>query len=67
MKFMKCKGTKGAKKLPSDFHQIKTDFVSRAHQTVEEHHIPLELIISLDETGLPVVPVSDWTLDTEDT
>ena len=26
-----------------------------------EHNIPPELVINLDETGLPIVPVSQWT------
>ena len=32
---------------------------------MKEHSIPPELVINLDETGLPLVTVSQWTLEEE--
>ena len=61
--FVKRKGTKAAKKLPDDFAQVKLRFMSRVCEKVKAHQIPPELVLNLDETGLPIVPVSNWTLD----
>lgn len=60
--FTKRKGTKAAKKLPSNFDELKTGFLERISTAVRTHHIPPELIVNVDETGLAVVPVSNWTL-----
>ena len=65
MNFVKRKGTKAAKKLPPDFDVIKADYVARVEKAATEHNIPPELCLNLDETGLPIVPVSDWTLERE--
>jgi hypothetical protein len=58
-------GTKAAKRLPPDFDVIKADHVARVEKAATEHDIPPELCLSLDETRLPIVPVSDWTLERE--
>ena len=34
---------------------------------MKEHSIPPELVINMDETGLPIVLVSDWSLDEKGT
>ena len=32
---------------------------------IAEHHIPPELVCNVDETGLHLVPVSNWTMEKE--
>ena len=65
MNFVKRRGTKAARKVPDDFPNIKSSFLDRIRDAVREHNIPEELIINMDETGIPVVPVSDWTMEKE--
>lgn len=60
--FTKQKGTKAVKKLPVNFKELKSGFLDRFAATVRTHCIPPELIINVGETGLAVVPVSNWTL-----
>ena len=63
MNFVKRKATKAAKKPPENFTQIKLEYLERVGKVIKDHDIPPSLVLNLDETGLPVVPVSDWTLD----
>ena len=42
---------------------MKQGFVDRIADVVREFHIPPELVINLDETGVKIVPVSTWTLE----
>ena len=46
-----------------DFEAVKKDFLERIITAVKTHSIPQALIINLDETGLKLVPVSNWTLE----
>ena len=62
MDFVNRKGIKAAKKLPENFLQVKADFLERVAAVIEEYSIPPQLILNLDETGLPIIPVSEWTL-----
>ena len=65
MNFVKRKGTKAARKVPADVDEIKQAYIERIRQKVNANNIPSELVLNLDETGLPIVPVSNWTLDVE--
>ena len=49
-RIVKHKGTKAARKLPSDFEKQK------------EEKIPQQLVISFDHTGIKIVLASNWTL-----
>lgn len=52
------------KKLPeSDFEQVKAEFLQRVRLAVEDHSIPPELVVSVNKTGVKMVPVSEWTLE----
>ena len=62
MDFVKRKGTKAAKKLPENFLQVKADFLERVAAVIEEYSIPPQLVFNLNETGLPIIPVSEWML-----
>ena len=48
------------------FQRIKVSFFSKLTVgSVKAHAIPPELIINLDETGIKLVPVRDWTMAPE--
>ena len=63
MQFVKRKGTKACKKVPDNVEELRDQFTSSISEKVVEYSIPPELVINLDETGLPLVPVSHWTLE----
>ena len=63
MGYVRRKGTKAARKLPQNFDEQKADFLQCITNTVKKHKIPDELIINFDQTGMKIVPVSNWTLD----
>ena len=62
-KLVKRKATKAAKKIPSNFQEVKDGFLQRIKSTVQAHSIPHNLIVNVDETGLPIVPVRSYTLE----
>ena len=61
MNFVKRKATKTCKKVPDNLEELRTAYTSSITNKMAEHNIPPELVINLDETGLPIVPVSQWT------
>lgn len=63
MGYVKRKGTKAAKKLPPDFDEVKTSFIERVRNEVQDNAIPADLIIAFDQTGLRIVPHSNWTME----
>lgn len=60
---MKRKRTKAAKKLPTDFEDVKNIFLFRVQNKVTEEGIPKEMIINIDEAASSFVPVANWTLE----
>ena len=44
------------------FWRIKASFLHQTVALVKQQAIPPELIINLDETGIKLVPVGDWTM-----
>ena len=65
MGYVKRKGTKAARKLPTDFNEQKNHFLRILKEKITENKIPAELVINFDQTGLKIVPVSNWTLALE--
>lgn len=65
MEYGKRKGTKSVKVIPSDFENVKADFLQRIKTVVKKHSIPQSLIMNVDETGVNIVPVGNWTVDLE--
>ena len=67
MGYVKRKATtKTNTKLPQGvFLRQKASFLRETVSIVKIHNIPPELIINLDETGLQLVPVGDWTMTPE--
>lgn len=62
MGLVKRKATKAARKLPDDFDTVKTTFLDSIRSVVTEHQIPPALIINWDQTGVRLVPSSEWTM-----
>ena len=55
--------TKANTQLSEDkFQQIKASFLQQVFALVKAHAIPPELIINLDETGIKLVPVGEWSM-----
>ena len=42
---------------------IKDKFVKEIESLILEHEIPNDLIINFDETSLPIIPASDYTME----
>lgn len=66
MELVKRKGTTSNKVLRVDnFDHEKSKFLTKIQTRVTEYGIPPSLIINWDQTGLHVVPVSQWTMAEE--
>ena len=66
MNFVKRKATTAKSKYaPDDFARVKQAFVNEVVQVVEmeEIHVPAELILNWDQTGINLVPVYSWTMN----
>lgn len=50
MGFVKRKGTKSVKQLPTDFDEIKKKYVEKVSNVVTKFQIPDSLIINWDQT-----------------
>ena len=62
MNFTKRKGTTNMKMTVKEFEQLKREFLQDVIDTVEMESIPAELIVNWDQTGLNLVPASQWTM-----
>ena len=62
---VKRKGTKAAKKIPTDFEAVKETFLARVSTAIQQHSIPQELCVNMDETGSNYIPVAGWTMEEE--
>ena len=52
---------KAARKLPSDFADLKSAFLERIHKKCKK--IPLQLLLNWDQTAPKLVPASQWTME----
>ena len=64
MGYVKRKATSKANpQLPENkFQQIKAVFLQQVIAIVHAHCIPSDLIINIDEKGIKLVPVGDWSM-----
>ena len=62
MNFGKHKGTKTAKKVPDNVEELRLAFATSIRLAMDEQNIPDEMVVNLDETSLPYVPASEWTM-----
>lgn len=63
--FVKRKGTKAARKVPDNFEDIKEVFTEEVVSKRVEFDIPDDLVLNWDQTGVKLVPVSDWTMESQ--
>ena len=63
MGYVKQKATCKAKFTVENFDEIKTAFLLEVKHVISMDEIPAELVINFDQTGLNVVPTSDWTME----
>ena len=63
MNVVKWQGTTKVKVMPSDFEQLKAQFLSDIRTMVMMEDIPAQLIINWNQAGLKYVPVPDWTFE----
>ena len=59
---VKRKGTKAARATPANFSILKEEYLARITKLVADHNIPDSLLINWDQTGIKLVPVSEWTM-----
>ena len=66
MGFVKRKATTKAKVTMENFAaQLKSDYLLEIKNVIVMDEIPAQLVINFDQTGLNIVPTSDWTMETE--
>lgn len=59
-----AKGTKTARTIPGEFPELKNNFLKRIHTLIaEQHDIPDELVLNWYQTGVPIVPGGQWTME----
>ena len=63
MGFVKCKGTTSGKITVDELDAIKSDFIGRILSVVKSYNSPPQLVINVDETGIHLVPISNWTME----
>ena len=63
MQFTKRRANSKAKVLPSNFEEIKEQFLMDIKSLVVMEDIPKELLINWDQTAMKIVPSSSWTME----
>ena len=63
MSFVQRKTTKATRTLPKDFDQQKASYLVSIATLVEENDIPDSMIVNFDQTGVNIIPSSEWTMD----
>ena len=63
MNFTKRRGSTKSKLAPDDLEKVKKTFLSEIVETVAMNHVPEDLIINWDQTGINLVPGALWTMD----
>ena len=62
MNYTRRTGTTQAKITPKDFEEHRVNFLQEITDIVTMENIPPHLIINWDQTGLYLVPSSNWTM-----
>ncbi|CAH1248535.1 TIGD4 [Branchiostoma lanceolatum] len=56
-------GMKAVRKLPADFEESRDSFHEQIKEAVAQHHILDDTVVNFNQTGVPIVPVGEWTLE----
>ena len=64
MGWTKRKGTKDGRNLPSPevFGPLKDKFLADISKAITDNSIPLPMVVNFDQTGVNIVPASNWTM-----
>ena len=60
--YVKRKASKAARKLPTDFPELKVAYVNRLQEEVKCNAIHLQVLFDWDQIGVKLVPDSSWTM-----
>ena len=63
MNYVKCKGSNAGKTTPSQFSELKAEFLADIQAEVVMNEVPIDLIFNWDQTGLQLVPTGQWTMN----
>ena len=67
MGLTKRKATKAARALPENFNQEKQLYLSTIAKHIEDHQVLDSMVINFDQTGVNIIPSSEWTMDDQGT
>ena len=62
MQFTKRRANSKSKVLPTNFEEIKEQFLLDIKSLIVMEDIPKELLINWDQTAMKIVPSSSWTM-----
>ena len=65
LSFVKGKGEQGSTKYSRNFRYAESRFLKHTADCIHKDSILSSLIVNTDETALPMVSVSNWSLDKE--
>ena len=63
MQFTKRRGTTKCGLSTEAFQEVKRRFLQQVIEVVQMEDIPMELIFNWDQTGLHLIPQSNWTME----
>ena len=63
MQFTKRRANSKSKVLPTNFDEIKEQFLLDIRSLVVMKDIPKDLLINWDQTAMKIVPSSSWTME----
>lgn len=67
LKWSYRKATTAASKTPLDWEDKRIDMAKRIAATMAMYNIHSSLVINLDQTGVHLIPASDWTYEEKNT
>ena len=63
MNYVKRKGSNAGKTTPSQFSELKAEFLADIQAEVVMNEIPIDLIFNWDQTAIQLVPTGQWTMN----
>ena len=48
--YVKRKRTQTSRKIPADFDDVKASFLERIEEVINDHNIPISMIVNFDQT-----------------
>ena len=63
MNYVKRKGLNAGKTTPSQFSELKAEFLADIQAEVVMNEVPIDLIFNWDQTSLQLVPTGQWTMN----